>query len=243
MRVSRKSGVAALGALIGLSVLFGCKGPIGATGPMGPAGPGTGSPVYFLNQDFDGTGYNPTSQFSVYAANGGDIVMGLTGSDFVSAPTSLSVTSSTGGVGIGSGLYTLPGVFPYLSGYDYYFDTYVNFENSSGAKTELMLILNGNTVADFGYLAPSTVYTYENGASVTLSSGLGSGYFHHVVLYWSHATGLSNITVDGSLLVQNVAGNRAEPTGAPTTGVGLYFPNSTNSGNYVLLDNLTVYHY
>jgi hypothetical protein len=243
MRVSRKSGFTVLGVLFGFSALFGCRGPAGATGPMGPSGPGTGSPVYFLNQDFDGTGYNPSSQFSVYAANGGNIIMGLTGSNFVSAPTSLSVTSSTGGVGIASGLYTSPGAFPYLGGYDYYLDTYVNFETSSGAKTEVMLILNGNAVADFGYLAPTTVYTYENGASVTLSSGLGAGYFHHVILYWSHATGLSSLTLDGNLIVQNVSGIRAEPTGAPTTGAGLYFPNSTSSGNYVLLDNFSVYHY
>jgi len=221
----------------------GCKGPTGATGPMGPSGVGAGTPVYFLNQDFDGTGYSPSSQFMIYAAGGGPIAMGLTNSDFVSAPNSLSITSSTSGVGIGSGFYSSQGAFPYLSGYDYYLDTDLNFEVSSGAKIELVLIVNSNRVADFGYMAPSTEYTYNNGTAINLSTGLGVGYFHHVVLYWSHSTGLSTITVDGNLLAQNISGLGAAPTGAPTTCGGLYFVNSTNTGNYVLVDNFTVYHY
>jgi len=107
----------------------------------------------------------------------------------------------------------------------------------------LVLVINGNRVADFGYTAPSTEYTYNNGAAINLSTGLGTGYFHHVVLYWSHSTGLSSITVDGNLVAQNISGLGAAPTGAPSTCGGLYFINSTNTGNYVLVDNFSVYHY
>jgi len=106
------NGIAAMLLLAVCALGTGCKGPTGATGPMGPSGAG-GSPVYFLNQDFDGPGYNPSSQFMTYGANGGTVTMGLTSSDFVSAPYSLSVTAT----GIGSGFYTSQGAFPYLSGY------------------------------------------------------------------------------------------------------------------------------
>lgn len=242
MRFSQKPGFTMLGMLLGFSALAGCKGPVGATGPLGPAGSGTASPVYLFSQNFDGSGYNPTTQFTVYQ-NAGAEVMGLTGSDFNTAPDSLSVTASTGGVGAGSGVYTFTNVVPYVSGEDYYFDAYVNLNTTAPAKTELVLNVNGSTVADLGFLAPSTVYTYNNGSQVNLSTSISSSYFHHAVLYWNHATGLSSLTLDGNQIAANIVGTRTRPTGAPSTSVGLYFPVSTNPGDYVLLDTLNVYHY
>lgn len=228
------------------AAVTGCRGPAGTAGPMGPTG-GSGAPIYLFNQNFDGVGYNPASQFTTYLASGGGAIsMGLTDSDFVSAPNSLSVSSAIGAVGAGSALYTLSGSFSYTSNSDYYADAYINLSGISGSnvKVELVLLLGGDLVSDFGYFSTTdSIYTYNNGAMVTLATGFNTGYFHHVVLYWNHATGLSNITVDGTMLCQNISGRNALPTGAPNTGVGEYFPNSTNANNYVLLDNLTIYHY
>lgn len=235
-----------VGAILG-TVFFiqGCKGPIGATGPLGPTGLSTASPVFLFNQNFDNPGYDPSSQFTLVEEEGGSESMGLSGSDFVSAPESLSVSSSTG-AGPGSGIYTSPGAVPYLSGYDYYLDTYVDFEGiaGTGVKSELVLVLNGSIVASVGYLSSaSEIYTYNNYSVINLATYSGS-VFQHFVLYWNHSNGLSAVAVNGSILSQNLMGTRPEPSGSPLTCAGVYFPASTSAGySYVLIDNLSIYHY
>ncbi|MGH7441616.1 MAG: hypothetical protein ACREKE_02965, partial [bacterium] len=198
---------------------------------MGPTGSGT--PVYLFSQDFDSYTSESTyngSQFIVVDPNAAGTLLYVSNEIFVSASNSLYLVWDAN-PGAGAGLYTASGFFSVPANTDCTFDSYLNLSGltSSGEEAELVLNLNGATVADLGFdissNATANAYTYNNGASYTIATGLSTGFFHHVVLAWSHATGLSSITLDGESLAQNINGTRSpQPLGAPSTSVGVSFP-------------------
>jgi len=237
-------GILGLSLVAGIG-LIGCTGATGPAGPMGPAGTNGSNaptPVYLYSQNFDGVGYSPASQFISTATGGPAITLAVSGSYFVSAPDCLKV-STTSGPGLNAGLFTASGVVPYVSG-DCYVDAYMDLTSlGSLTETELCFIVGGVVKSDMGYSSTNGVYSYNNGTIVPLLTTLAMGYFHHFLLTYHAASGLTDLTLDGLILGQGLNAFRPAVSGSPSTSVALVFPLSTNPGDVVFLDNLTVYHY
>jgi hypothetical protein len=209
---------------------------------MGPQGLGAATPVYVYNQDFDGAGYNPGTEYVVGALFPSYFGLGLNGTYFVSAPESLQI-STTGGVGAQSGVFSKSGQITYINGDDFYVDTYIDYDQFTSAPIEIQFIEAGVVRSDLG-LNPSTghFYAYNSGSQIVFSS-FSAGFFSHVNLTWHAKTGLSDYTINGTLCGQNLACTQTTPSSAPSTCVGIVFPGSSDANDVVLVDNLTVYHY
>lgn len=231
-----------LGACVLVSA--GCaRGPEGATGPMGPSGPGNASPIYAYNQDFDGAGYSPASEFNIAVLNAGSLTLGLDGTLFVSAPESLEISTSAG-VGVESGVFSKAGLISYVTGDDYYVDGYINYDQGSAAPFELQFYEAGSMRADLG-LNPVTghFYAYNNGTEIPFGYVTSNGLFTHINFVWHAKTGLSDYTINSTLLAQSLNCTQPTPSGAAATGLGLVFTASSDVNDIVLVDNLAVYHF
>jgi len=208
---------------------------------MGPSGSGP-TPVTVFSQNFDAAGYVPTSQFTTYPASNAP-TLSLDGSHFLSAPESLMVSGGTSGTTDFCGVYV---PFSY-SGGDYYFSAtlyYAKFTDLGGALAEFIFAYQEKILADVGYDPSSgSLYTCNSPTRVSIANGININNFHTLLLAYHGSTGLSDVTVDGLLLAQNV---NALETAAPGIGgayAGIYFPLGVAAGNYVDIDNFEIYHY
>lgn len=225
--------------LILTAALAGCRGP---AGPMGPEG--TGSYTTVFSQNFDGAGYNPSSQFVTLMPNSGSANLGLDSGIFVSAGDSLKI-STTGGFGPGGSVLTAGGEVPSPA-----VDTFIGADiELSGlatptVETEMVFIRGGSIVADAGYnTSNENIYSYNGGNADVLFSAPSLGNFHSFLLVFHVTSGKSDFYFDGLLLGQNLSVLRSAPVGAPSTCIGFSFPNGLGAGDAFHVDNLIVYHF